>query len=432
MRVLMFGWEFPPFISGGLGTACFGMTQALASQGVEIVFVLPRIKGEERESHVKLISASEVPVSLKPLPAEDSFGGVEFRQVDSVLKPYLTPQEYQSVLSDIRADIREQTAEEPDEPSKTGYLHLTGEYGTDLIREAFRYAQISAQLAREEKFDVIHAHDWMTFFAGVQAKRISGKPLVLHIHALEFDRSGENINRNVYDIEHFGMEFADHVIAVSHYTKNTIVNRYGIRPEKITVVHNAVDRENGPLPGFPAKRNGQKIVLFLGRITFQKGPEYFIEAAALVLKHMPNVTFIMAGAGDMRAVMIERVAQLGIGRNFHFLGFVSGLQIEQVYAMSDLYVMPSVSEPFGISPLEAMLRDVPVIISKQSGVSEVLRNALKVDFWDVRELANKIISVLKYPALSKEMVIRSRESLNAIHWEDAAKKLMAVYRSLVQ
>ena len=432
MRVLMFGWEFPPFISGGLGTACFGMTQALAHQGVEVVFVLPRIKGEERESHVKLVSASEVPVSLKPLDSEDGFDGIAFRQVDSVLKPYLTPQEYQRVVS----SMRKQTAVEPEEPSGepsgTGYLRLSGEYGTDLIREAFRYAQVSAQLAREEKFDVIHAHDWMTFFAGVQAKRISGKPLVLHIHALEFDRSGENINRNVYDIEQFGMESADQVIAVSHYTKNTIVNRYGIRPDKITVVHNAVARENGPLPGIPPKRKGQKIVLFLGRITFQKGPEYFIEAAALVLKHMPNVTFVMAGAGDMRDGMIERVAQLGIGRNFHFLGFVSGMQIEQVYAMSDLYVMPSVSEPFGISPLEAMLRDVPVIISKQSGVAEVLRNALKVDFWDVRELANKILSVLKYPALSSELVDRSREALSAIHWEDAAKKLMTVYRSLVR
>ncbi len=429
MRVLMFGWEFPPFISGGLGTACFGMTQSLARRGTEILFVLPQIKGQDRDSHVRLISASEIPFSPdgpdhKPLP-----GNIEFRLIDSILRPYLTEQEYQSVLDDAKEEGEE--GDEGDWP-ETGPLHISGDYGSDLIHEAWRYGQVAARIARDESFDIIHVHDWMTILAGIRSRRISRKPLVLHIHALEFDRSGESVNRNIYEIERFGLESADHVIAVSHYTKNAIVTRYGIQPEKITVVHNAVDREGGAGSVIPPKRKGQKIVLFLGRITFQKGPDYFIEAAALVLQHIPDVTFVMAGAGDMWPRMIERAAQLGIGKNFHFLGFISGVQIEQVYAMSDLYVMPSVSEPFGISPLEAMLRDVPVIISKQSGVSEILRNVLKVDFWDVRELANKMISVLKHPALSREMVIRSRESLCTIHWDDAAGKILSVYEKLVR
>ncbi len=420
MRVLMLGWEFPPFISGGLGTACYGITKALSHQGAEVVFVLPRIRGENRESHVKLISATDVPL---PSGWMEDIPGVDFRPVDSILKPYLENDEYRAILYGIRQVTGESGADK---------LFLSGDYGADLMMEAFRYGRVVGRVAQEEKFDVIHGHDWMTAFAGVAASRVSGKPFVYHAHALEFDRSGENINPDVYRVERFGMESATRVIAVSHFTKNTIVTRYGIHPDKIAVVHNAVNRGGIPELETSGKRKGQKIVLFLGRITFQKGPDYFIEAAAQVLKHMPDVTFVMAGAGDMRPRMIERAAQLGIGRNFHFLGFVSGIQIERIYAMSDLYVMPSVSEPFGIAPLEAMLRDVPVIISKQSGVSEILRNVLKVDFWDVRELANKIISVLRYPALSKEMVLRSRESLRRIHWENAAEKIMTLYKSVAQ
>jgi len=414
----MLGWEFPPFISGGLGTACYGITKSLSHQGAEIVFVLPRIKGANRESHVRLISATDIPVSagwMEDLP------GVDFRPVDSVLRPYLDQEQYRAILHGFRPGGGSSDEEN---------LFLTGDYGADLMLEAFRYGRVVGKIAGEEDFDVIHGHDWMTAFAGVAASRVSGKPFIYHAHALEFDRSGENINDQVYQVERFGMESAARVIAVSHFTKNTIVNRYGIHPDKISVVHNAVSRDAVQEVNVSGKRKGQKIVLFLGRITFQKGPDYFIEAAAQVLRHRPDVTFVMAGAGDMRPRMIERVAQLGIGRHFHFLGFVSGMQIERIYAMSDLYVMPSVSEPFGIAPLEAMLRDVPVIISKQSGVSEILRNVLKVDFWDVRELANKIVSVLRYPALSREMVERSREALRRIHWENAAEKIMTVYESV--
>lgn len=414
MQILMFGWEFPPFVSGGLGTACFGMTRALTDLGHEIVFVLPRTDGDGKPSHVKLVSASGVAVPDRDLEEPSVFQGLSIRSVDSVLRPYLSKGRYRSLLSGSHG---------------SRFLTITGDYGADLISEVVRYGRVAGVIARERPFDVIHAHDWMTVFAGIEARRISGRPLILHIHALEFDRSGENINQDIYDIERYGLEAADHVIAVSHYTKKTMIERYGIDPEKVTVVHNAVTRREAGGIYRVEKDPLQKVVLFLGRITFQKGPDYFIEAAAKVLQEMPEVTFIMAGAGDMMPRMVERVAELGIGSRFHFAGFLKGDDVERVFVLSDLYIMPSVSEPFGISPLEAMLYDVPVIISRQSGVSEVLQHALKVDFWDVHELAGKIMAVLKYPSLAAEMVERSREELKHIRWEHAAEKILNVYNT---
>jgi glycosyltransferase involved in cell wall biosynthesis len=421
MRVLMLGWEFPPFISGGLGTACFGITKALSDKNVEILFVLPKIKSPDRQSHVEMISASEIPIPKGSLETGYFLNQIEFHTIDSIIRPYMNQLEYRRLTTESR------NVTEKDE-----FCVLSGDYGADLVFESYKFGQVVGRVARDRKFDIIHGHDWLTALAGIEAKRISGSPFIYHVHALEFDRSGENIDQNIYDIERLGMQYADHIIAVSNYTKNMITNRYGISPEKITVVHNAVNREERASMEIPIKRKGEKIVLFLGRVTFQKGPDYFIEAASIVLKHLPNVNFIMAGTGDMWPAMIERVAQLGMGKRFHFLGFISGVQIEQIFAMSDLYVMPSISEPFGIAPLEAMLHDVPVIISNQSGVSEILNNVLKVDFWDTRELANKIISVLSYPALSDELVSSSRESLRTIHWEDTAKKIISVYNQSIQ
>ena len=387
----MFGWEFPPFISGGLGTACFGLTQALTKHGIEILFVLPRISSGDRKSHVRLISASEVPLAAPAGVGEMDFGGgIEFRSISSILRPYLQEAQYKSIVEEMKT---QPTGRGQGATATAEMIELSGGYGPDLAAETMRYGAIAGRIAHLEKFDVIHAHDWMTVFAAVRSSEVSGKPLVLHVHALEFDRSGESINREIYDIERYGMQRADRVIAVSHYTKQRIVERYGVIPEKISVVHNAVTHPGVRSP-IPLKEPGRKIVLFLGRITFQKGPDYFIEAAARVIEKCPGVIFVMAGAGDMRPRLIERAAELGIGKHFHFVGFLTGSQVEDIYAMSDLYVMPSVSEPFGITPLEAMLYDVPVIISKQSGVSEIIRNAIKVDFWDVDDLACKIISVL--------------------------------------
>ena len=416
MQILMFGWEFPPRISGGLGTACFGMTRTLTGLGHEIVFVMPHWEGETPPGMFEMLAASRIPLPLERCEAPAAWKGLTLRAIHSHLRPYLNDRHYRALLTG---------------QSGSGLLNITGNYGADLISESVRYGKAAGVIARERRFDIIHAHDWMTVFAGIEARTVSGRPFVLHIHSLEFDRSGENINQDIYDIERHGMEAADQVIAVSHYTKSAIVDRYGLDPAKVAVVHNAV-RQNDRLPDDRHRRDpARKIVLFLGRITLQKGPDYFIEAAARILKELPEVTFVMAGCGDMLPRMVERVAELGIGGNFHFTGFLTGEEVEQIYAGSDLYVMPSVSEPFGITPLEAMRYDVPVIISRQSGVSEILHHVLKVDFWDVSEMADKMIAVLRHPALAADMVERSREALQQIHWEGAAVKIENIYRSLL-
>lgn len=394
MKVLMFGWEFPPYISGGLGTACFGLTEALNRAGVEVIFVIPYAKGRIEASHVKIRAASDV---------EDVY-----RQVLVTHHPYpgIIPRE------------------------GTGRERITGDYGHNILAEVRAYAQAGRAIAAEEQFDIIHIHDWMTVYAGLAAREVSGRPLVFHVHSLEFDRSGEQVNQTIYEIERLGLKEADHIICVSNYTKNVVVTRYGVDPARITVVHNAVTHTTDFVAPGIEKRPGEKIILFLGRITFQKGPDYFVEAAAKVLKEMPNVTFVMAGTGDMMPRIVERVASLGLGKHFRFTGFLTGADVDRMYAMSDLYVMPSVSEPFGITPLEAMRHDVPVIISRQSGVSEVIRHAIKVDFWDVDELTNVIIGVLRHPALVKEITLHSREELNNITWDQAAQKVLGVYRLL--
>ncbi len=436
MRVLMFGWEFPPHISGGLGTACFGLTRALAKQQVDIVFVVPRLKSAPEALHLKLISASGTPVSAAVLRKFEQTvkeiweDRLTVRPLESTLFPYATPESYAEQVRHQTA--RKEFAESESASTVVSLLDFSGDYGTDLMAEVFRYSQAGAALAAREKFDVIHAHDWMAFPAGLMARDISGKPLVLHVHSLEYDRSGQNVNVDVARIEKNALEAADRIIAVSHYTRSLIISQYGIAPDKIDVVHNAVSRKEARSVYRAQTNPREKLVLFMGRMTFQKGPDYFIEAAALILKKLPAVRFVMAGSGDMLPRMIQRAAQLRIGNRLHFTGFLKGSAVEQMYARSDLYVMPSVSEPFGIAPLEAMLYDVPVLLSRQSGVTEVLRNALKVDFWDIREMANQIIAVLQHPRLAAEVVRNCREELRAIHWEKSAEAVLNIYRNAVQ
>ena len=439
MRVLMYGWEFPPHISGGLGVACFGMTQALSEQGHEITFVLPRLKaGMSGSSHVNLLSIDflsrgrpeniyEFPASLAAADPTGFLADVETRRVDArPLSPYMSEAAYLEMLR----RIRENQPDVLEDFIDVSPVDATGDYGPNLIEETLRYAKAAGMIAARVPHDVIHTHDWLTMLAGVEAKKRSGKPLIVHIHATEFDRCGENVNQAVYDIERYGMEKADRVVAVSHYTKSILVQRYGISPDKITVVHNAVTRQNSPIKGVYEKNKKEKVVLFLGRITFQKGPDYFVEAAHKVLTNRDNVRFVMAGSGDMAPRLIERVAELGLGRKFHFTGFLSGEELEKVFLESDLYVMPSVSEPFGISPLEAMFHDVPVIISNQSGVSEVLSHALKFDFWDVDDLASKIIAMLDHSPLREEMLSQGALELKEIQWSKAASTLTELYSSL--
>lgn len=437
MKVLMFGWEFPPHISGGLGTACYGMTRALAERGAEVCFVLPRVnEGGDGNDFLRLQPASGTPITESAAERMAWAGqeiwnsNIRYMPLPSPLTPYMTPESYLATLKEMTSQ-HTSGGEITRSNENTFTWNLKGGYGADLMNEVYRYGRLAGAIALKEDFDVIHAHDWMTYPAGMMAKALTGKPLVVHIHATEYDRSGENINDIVAGIERAGLLAADLVVAVSQLTRKTVIDRYGVPPEKVKVVYNAVMRPDvAHHYQIPERIRHEKRVLFLGRITFQKGPEYFMEAARLVLEKIPNVRFFMAGTGDMLPQLVRRAGQLRIGDRFHFAGFLRGEQVDRMFALSDLYVMPSVSEPFGITPLEAMLYDVPVLLSRQSGVSEILEHALKADFWDTRDMADKICAVLRYPALAKDLVKNCREEMKSIRWGNAADQLLQLYSNV--
>ncbi len=427
MRVLMFGWEFPPHISGGLGTACYGLTKGLYNVGVDdLLFVVPKAYGDEDTSKLRIIDAGEVEISERIVDYSTFFKKMHFIEVGSALRAYATPEEYEKITQQEEARTRYMV-----QSSFSGRLSFSGGYGQNLFQEIANYAVVASVIAFKERFDIIHAHDWLAYPAGIAAKLVSGKPLVVHVHATDFDRSGGSVNPGVYEIEKNGMEMADKVIAVSNLTRNIIIEKYGIDPSKVVTVHNAVepivDRELIRLK----KSINDKIVTFLGRVTLQKGPEYFIEAAHLVLQKMKNVRFVMAGSGDMLNRMIWRVATLKIGDRFHFTGFLKGDDVHHMFSLSDVYVMPSISEPFGISPLEAMQSNVPVIISRQSGVSEILQHAIKVDFWDTHAMADAIYGILKYDGLKNMFHKNARLEVDNLKWEHAAQKVKDIYISLL-
>jgi glycogen synthase len=422
MKVFMLGWEFPPYISGGLGTACYGLTKALDQMGVQITFVLPTAVQTQFASHVKLLSQAvqaemQAPIRVKQLK------NVKFRTLTSALQPYQTAGSYQKKIEDSISQIRAAHG-------KTSEFVGKLDYSGDMYTEVQRYAELAIRLAANEEFDVIHAHDWMTYPAGAAVARATGKPLVIHVHSTEFDRSGEHVNQMIYDIERMGMHVADKIIAVSYLTRSIIIGRYGISGDKVEVVYNGVERNgnnNNWSIGDTSINRDEKIVLFLGRITMQKGPDYFLRAAKKVLEKMDNVRFVMAGSGDMMHRSIEMAAGLGIGSKVLFTGFLRGDDVQKIFKMADLYVMPSVSEPFGIAPLEALDNDVPIIISKQSGVSEVIQHALKVDFWDVDEIANKIVAVLRYPPLGITLRSHGNYEVRKLRWSDSAARCAKIY-----
>ena len=426
----MFGWEFPPHIAGGLGTACYGLTRGLARNGVEVIFVVPKAYGDEDQRFIRVVNASDVDAVYRSGDADsDIWRHVKFMEINSNMVPYISPEQWE---------------EERSRSEKVGTVHhdgdvwrerytFSGKYGANLLEEVARYAVVARQVAieLEGQFDVIHAHDWLTYYAGIAAKEVSGKPLVVHMHATEFDRSGENINTQTYAIERGGMEAADLVMAVSNLTRNIVINKYGIPAEKVMTVHNAVRFAEG---NQEEEERGvkDKIVTFLGRITYQKGPDYFVEAAAKVLKRTKNVRFVMAGSGDMMNHVIRRVARLGIADKFHFTGFLKGADVQKMFALSDVYVMPSVSEPFGISPLEARKSNVPTIISKQSGVAEVLDYAVKVDYWDVDAMADAIYGLVTYPALGELFARKGLEEVTGLKWNNAAAKIKEGYERVIK
>lgn len=396
----MFGWEFPPFNSGGLGVACLGLTRALSTRGFEVLFVMPK-KLDIATPWARMIFA-------------DLGSGVEGVAVNSALSAYATSKSYAAVRDEGTV------------------------YAGDLFEEVERYRARGAAIARREEFDVIYAHDWLSFGAGIEAKRATGKPLIVHVHATEFDRCGgmNGINEHVFAVERLGMLEADRVVAVSEYTKQIIVRYYGIPESKIHVVHNGVEEPTKPAEGGLCrmrsfKQSGYNIVLFLGRLTLQKGPDYFLRAAQRALLRNPKLLFVVSGSGDMEARVLELAAQLGISRHVLFTGFLSGLDRSEMYAAADLFVMPSVSEPFGIAPLESMQLGTPVLISKQSGVSEVVRHALKVDFWDIDEMANKMLAGVSLGALRESLSENAKKEADRLTWASAALKIDTLVRDLV-
>jgi len=398
----MFGWEFPPYNSGGLGVACSGLTKSLLTHDLAITFVLPK-KMDLVSDSTRIIFADNDPITVQ--------------YVDSLLHPYITSSEYFRMRHSA-----------------------IGGYGDSLFDEVYRYAMNARKIVEQEKFDIIHAHEWLSFPAGIEAKKLSGKPLIMHVHATEFDRSGGNMNPVVFGIEKEGLEKADEIVAVSEYTKRIITQQYGINPDKISVVHNGVapfdDNTNPALEkpfNLPAlKQSGNKIVLFVGRLTLQKGPDYFIKAAKKVLEFEPHTYFIIAGSGDMERQLMEETAQLGISDKVFFTGFLRGEDLKIVYRAADLFVLSSVSEPFGITTLESMINGTPVLISKQSGVSEALDHVLKVDFWDVDEMAHKIISVLRYRPLMDNLAANGYSEAQRFTWNQAAEKCIKIYDRLTK
>lgn len=510
-RVLMLGWEFPPFITGGLGTACHGLTRAMSRLGLDVTFVLPKHIDASMASHVRLLSPGEarpedaagVPtgqptvVPSRPAPAAPGAaqeggrgpvgdapadphadlahllsgaqpapsilrraGGTRFLElpirvggvyqastawrgvpgagpwVDQVARRLLRP----DLTAEEAADLHESLAvwhAVPEAGPPAGVDAAAddfrakradaADYGGDLVGQAERYARFCVRAVRGMDFDVIHAHDWLTYPAGLAVARMTGRPLVVHVHSTEFDRSGEHVNQPVYNIERRGMHGSVRVIAVSMLTRNLCVNRYGVPPDRVDVVYNGVDL-NPSQVGISGIQKSDKIVLYFGRITMQKGPEYFIAAARRVLDVMEDVKFVVAGSGDQAQRMIEMAAGMGIGSKVLFTGFLRGRDIQRVFAMADLYVMPSVSEPFGIAPLEAMSHRVPVLISRTSGVSEILVNALKCDFWDVDDMANKIVAVLRHPPLQRTLREQGLFEVRGITWDGAARKCLATYQ----
>jgi glycosyltransferase involved in cell wall biosynthesis len=409
IKTLMLGWEFPPYISGGLGTACYGLTKAMGRMGMEVTFLLPRM------GPVRMAGNPETTL-------ESGFPHIRLRAVPSSLMAY-----------GRRGNPRSA------QPATTGTAVLEEEaggpapYGPNICEEVQRYAMRVMKIAESEEFDVIHAHDWMTFPAGIALSAHSGRPLVVQVHSTEFDRSGEHVNQYVYDIERHGMHAAARVITVSNYTRNIVVSRYSVPPEKVEVVYNGIDfSDAGAAAPVPAASNGgDKVVLFLGRITMQKGPEYFLYAAKKVLEKEKNVKFVMAGDGDRLYGTIDLAAWLGIGHKVFFTRFLRGADVDRVYQMADLYVMPSVSEPFGIAPLEALQHNVPVLVSKSSGIAEAFHNALKVDFWDIDEMANKIIAVLRHPPLQETLRTCGRQEALRFRWEDSAARVNEVYHKVL-
>lgn len=398
MRVLTFGWDYPPIRNGGLGVACHGLTEELTQAGVEVIFVLPR--PQHTLGTTQFVFANLVPAKVYP--------------VSSSLVPYQQGNSFFEMFLESGRRVR---------------------FSRSILEEAKQYAEAAFHIAKEEHFELIHAHDWTSYLAGLAAKSATGKPLVLHVHATSFDQAGGgNVDPEIYAIEKRAFQEADSIVAISNYTRNIVTSHYGIDPTKVEVVHNGIKPQEPPtLPPVlnELKRQGKKIVFYNGRITIQKGVDYFVRAARRVVDVYPNAVFVISGWGDMEHEVMRLVGSLGLSKHVIFAGALWDEERDRMYQAADLLVMPSVSEPFGLVPLEAMQQGTPALISKQSGVSEVLTHVLKVDFWDIDEMANKIIAVLKYGTLRKQLATEGKRELHRLTWRNAAEKVISLYNRLL-
>lgn len=397
MKILTFGWDFPPETTGGLGIACQGLTSELAEAGVEVIFVLPKTQNVSGPSRFVFADSERI----------------KFKPVSSEMIPYGSSGSLVEVFD-----------------ANGHYL-----FSRHMLEEVYAYARKAVTIAEEEEFDLIHAHDWTSYLAGIAAKTVSSRPLILHVHATTFDQAaGDNIDPSIYEIEQTGFRAADKIVAVSQFTKDLITEKYGISPDRIEVVHNGCDLTEPPRyePTLKElKDQGKKIILYHGRITIQKGIDYFVRAARIVVDHDPDVVFVVSGKGDMEGQIMRQVGALGLSQNFIFAGALWYEERDRMYQTADLVVMPSVSEPFGLVPLEAVAHGTPSLISKKSGVSEVISHVLKVDFWDVEEMANKMMAALRYPVMNQQLVKEGRFEIKNLSWRRAAQKIVALYRRLL-
>lgn len=406
----MLGWEFPPFFAGGAGIVCGELTKALNEENKHVTFIMPR--GPEEQ-----LSIANSKSNLFKIKA--AFPSIEksttFKTVKTIIKPYMGFEEYHEKYTSLQ---------------KTNE-HLP--YGKNLAEEVYRFADEIYNVAKDIDFDIIHAHDWTTFLAGVKLKEKTGKPLVIHVHITEFDKTGgANANPKVYEIESLGITKADRIIAVSNKVKERLVKSYRANKDVVRVVHNAATPMNKTIYDGKYLKGDKKMVLFAGRVTMQKGPEYFVEAAKKALEYRKDIIFVVAGTGDMLPSMIKKVEDYGLKQYFHFHGFYTRQEAEEIFSMADVFIMPSISEPFGVVPFEAQIKKTPTIISKQSGISEILEHTLKVDFWDTKEMANKMLAILEYESLHKELQNKGYFEANTANWTKPARQCIKVYEELVQ
>lgn len=421
----MLGWEFPPLVNGGLGIACLGLAKALARK-TDLRVIVPKADmstsyGPFQLTGLNNVSMEEVE-NIEQKYSYETFALVERAPVE------LAP--YESGDGGAGSDMVIETKDGKVTLARTHQTDLEifhsqeDLYAGDLARKVIEFSKIAAKLALNHDFDVVHAHDWMTFLAGVEIKKATGRPLVLHLHASQFDRAGADARGWIYDIEKYGMEQADAVIPVSKYTGTIVSGHYAINPEKIFPVHNGAD----PVTAYRGKKKfPEKLVLFLGRLTAQKGPEFFLQIAAKVLEQTDNVRFVMAGTGEKLRQLIETGAFKGVGDKFHFTGFLNKERVNDLLSITDVYCMPSVSEPFGLSALEAAQFNIPAVISKQSGVAEVMKGALKADFWDVNKMAEHIVNLITDDKLYEQVVEQGKKDIEASTWDATADKVIRVY-----